>query len=128
MSYVNFERRPLPLGLDYVAELLRFRHLALNLVSSTLRSRFRRSRLGILWAVIQPLGFALIIAWAWGFIMHLPTFWDFAVYVYAGMIVWEAFGTVMNNSLEMVTASGGYLKQARIPLLIFQARTPLTGA
>jgi lipopolysaccharide transport system permease protein len=127
MSYANYHSRKLPAGVRYAADLFRFRHLCWNLVGSDLRSRFRRSHLGILWAIIQPLGYSLVIAWAWGAIFHMANYWAFAVYVYSGMLVWEYFGTVVNVSMDGLVNAVGYIKQARIPLFVFQLRVPLTG-
>lgn len=127
MSYSNYHTRKLPTFVRYTVDVLRFRHLCWNLVGSDLRARFRRSRLGILWAIIQPLAFSLLIAWAWGVIFKAQGYWEFAVYVFCGMLVWEYFGNTINASLDTLTAAVGYLRQARVPFFIFQARVPLTG-
>jgi lipopolysaccharide transport system permease protein len=127
MSYSNYQSRKVPGFVRYVADLIRFRHLCWNLVGSDLRARFRRSKLGILWAVIQPLSFALLIAWAWGAIFQNQGYWEYAVYVFAGVIVWEYITNTINVSMDALTSSAGFLRQARVPFLIFQARIPLSG-
>lgn len=110
----------------YLNGLLKYRHLCWNLVGSDVRARFRRSRLGILWAIIQPLSFSLMIALVWGALFE-QSFLNFAVYVFSGMVVWEYFTNVVLGSQDSLIGSEGYLKQARIPLIVFQARTPLSG-
>jgi lipopolysaccharide transport system permease protein len=127
MSYVNYQSRKLPGFVRYAADLLRYRHLCWNLVESDLRARFRRSKVGILWTVIQPLGFSLIIAWAWGTIFRVPDYWEYAAYVFSGMLVWEFFANTVTSSLDGLISAGGYLKQARVPLFVFQLRIPLSG-
>lgn len=127
MSYANYQSRRVPGFISYLASLLRYRHLCWNLVGSDLRSRFRRSYLGPLWAIVQPLGYSLIIAWAWGAIFRSSDYLGFAIYVYSGMLVWEYFSNCINGSLEGLMAAVGYLRQARIPLFVFQLRIPLTG-
>lgn len=127
MSYSNYQSRKVPGFVRYLADLMRFRHLCWNLVGSDLRSRFRRSRLGILWAVIQPLAFSLLIAWTWGTIFRSTGYWEFAVYVFSGMLVWEYLGNTLNGSMDSLASSVGYLRQARIPFFVFQARVPLSG-
>jgi lipopolysaccharide transport system permease protein len=126
MGYSNHQTREQPFIIRYLADLSRYRHLCWNLVGSDLRSRFRRSRLGILWAIIQPLAFALIIAFVYGQLFGQKSYWTYAIYVFSGMLVWEMFGTVANVSLDAFTSAEGYLRQARIPFLIFQARVPLS--
>ncbi len=128
MTYLNLQRdRTLPFAVDYFADLFTYRHLCWNLVGSDLRARFRRSRLGILWAVIQPLMFSLIIAAVWGTVFGSGNYWNYAIYVFSGMIVWEYFSTNIVVAQDALINAEGYLKQTRVPFLIFQVRTPLTG-
>lgn len=128
MTYANIRSRKLPFMLQYMMELATFRHLAGNLVASDLRARFRRSYLGILWAIIQPLSFSLLIAAVWGGLFQQQSYWDFALYVFSGMIVWEMFANTVNLSQDALQGAAGYLKQTRVPFLIFQVRQPLTSA
>lgn len=127
MSYTNYSTRALPFPVRYVVDLVRYRHLAWNLVGSDLRSRFRRSHLGILWAVLQPLGFSLIVAMVWSQVFQSKSFMTFTIYVYSGMLVWDYFSQCISIGLDALMSSKGYLKQARIPFLIFQVRVPLSG-
>lgn len=127
MSYANIELRRTPAWIQYLSDLMKFRHLCWNLAASDLRSRFRRSYLGIIWAIIQPLAFSLVVAAVWGTLFQESNYLDFALYVFSGMVIWEYFSNLVMASQDSLMASEGYLKQTRIPFLIFQARTPLTG-
>lgn len=126
MSFVNVQDRKLPFIFRYLGDLVAYRHLCLHLVNSDLRARFRRSRLGILWALIQPLSFALMIAFVWGAFDRRSSVWEFALYVLAGHAVFDLFSNVVNSGQNALMSSGGYLRQARVPLLIFQFRVTLT--
>ena len=114
-------------GDDYWRALYRYRYFCLNLVASDIRTRFRRSRLGVLWAVIQPMGFALIIAYVWQALFE-RSFGEFALYVLSGFVVWDFFSTSINMGLYSLINGEGYLRQSRLPFLILQVRVPLTGA
>lgn len=127
MSYSNFRAGRLPFVFQYLLDVVRFRHLCWNLAGSDLRSRFRRSRLGILWAIIQPLAFALILAFVYGSLFGQTSYWTYAVYVFGGMLVWEYFTSSTMSGLDALVGAQGYLKQARIPFFIFQLRVPLAG-
>lgn len=127
MAYVNLQGRRLPFIFRYAIDLATYRHLAANLVAADLRARFRRSYFGILWAILQPLGFALIIAYVWHALFEAQSYWDYALYVFSGLIVWDYFATVMNVSQDSLSAAEGYLKQTRIPFVVFQMRTALSG-
>ena len=127
MSYVNVREQRLPSAIRYLADLISYRHLCFNLVSSDLRSRFRRTRLGILWAVVQPMGMALAIAFVWGSLHGQLTYWEFALYYYSGHIAFDGLAVAVVGGQDALLNAGGYLRQARIPFLIFQTRVIFTG-
>lgn len=127
MSYVNIQDRRLPFALRYLGDLFAYRHLCWNLVASDLRSRYRRTRLGVLWAVIQPLAFALVIAAVWGALQRRASFLEFALYVFAGSIAFDLFAIAVNNGQDALTHAAGFVRQARIPFFIFQLRVVLSG-
>lgn len=126
MTYINSTLQGSARGTSYIAKLWRYRSLCANLVGSDLRARFRRSRLGIIWAIIQPLAFSIMIALVWGALFQQDSM-TYAVYVFSGMIVWEFFNNTVMVSQDALINSEGYLKQGRIPFLIFQLRAPLSG-
>lgn len=127
MTYVNELRGvKAPAGVKYLNELWRYRSLCFNLVGADLRSRFRRSHLGLVWAGIQPLAFALLVSIVWSTVFE-QSLVGFSVYVLSGMIVWEYISNVVMASQDSLAASEGYLKQGRVPYLVFQMRTPLAG-
>lgn len=128
MSYENVQDRQLPFFIRYLSDLIAYRHMCVNLISSDLRSRFRRTRLGILWAVAQPLGFALMIALVWGSMQKSANYLEFALYVFTGQVCFEMFSTTVMGGQDALANAAGYLKQARIPFFIFQVRTVLTGS
>ena len=127
MGYSNIQERRLPFVRRYLLDIFTLRHLCWNLVGSDLRARFRRSRLGILWAVIQPLGFALLVASVWGSVFKVADYWEFALYVFSGMVLWEYFSNVVIVSQDALISAEGYLRQTRVPFFVFQLRVPLTG-
>lgn len=126
MSYVNYRDGLNPRGLNYLYQLVRYRGLSANLIGADLRARFRRSRLGILWAVLQPMGFAIALALVWGALFQ-QDFLAYSIYVMSGLIVWEHFTNCVIGSQDSLIGADGYLKQARIPLIVFQMRQPLAG-
>ncbi len=126
MSYSNIVGQPNNPGLSYLLNFARYRSLCSNLVAADLRARFRRSHFGILWAMIQPLAFAGVLALVWGAVFE-QNYLAFSVYVLSGLIVWEYFSNTILTAQDSLISAEGYLKQARIPLLVFQLRAPLAG-
>lgn len=110
---------------EFIGSLWRYRHLCLHLSSSDLRSRFRGSSLGVLWAMINPLVFALMYATVLGALFNQDTR-ALSVYVLAGVVLWEALSSsALAGSYAFINAAG-YLKQAAVPLILFPIRMCLT--
>jgi lipopolysaccharide transport system permease protein len=126
MAYSNYRDREWPFVITYAIDLARYRHLLWNLVGSDLRGRFRRSRLGILWGMIQPMSFAVMLAIVWGTVFKSPDPINFMILIFSGIIAWEYLTTSIMGGLDALMSAGGYVKQSRIPFVIFQARVPLT--
>ncbi|MCI3181567.1 hypothetical protein C5708_15035 [Caulobacter sp. CCUG 60055] len=101
---------------------LRHRHLLFHLVGADLRARYRRSRLGILWALLWPILFASVFTWVAINIFHQP-FTTYIVYVLTGVVMWDMLGGAFNQGASALVVGEGYLRQARIPYLLFPIRT-----
>jgi lipopolysaccharide transport system permease protein len=110
---------------SYLASMWRYRHLMFHLANSDLQSRFRRSSLGIVWAMIHPLAFAMLYSLVLATLFQ-QEFKTFSIYVFAGFILWEAISAYVNLGTQSIINGGGYLKQAPIPMLIFPLRTCIT--
>jgi lipopolysaccharide transport system permease protein len=109
----------------YLASVWRYRHLMFHLASSDLQSRFRRSSLGVLWAMVHPLMFALLYALVLANIFK-QDFRAVSVYVFAGFVLWDALSSFVMQGAQSIVTGSGYLKQAPIPMVIFPVRTCLT--
>jgi ABC-type polysaccharide/polyol phosphate export permease len=84
-------------------------------------SRFRNSRLGFIWLVIQNLVFSAGAGYIWSVIFGAdPRF--FIPFIAVGFGVWGTLSACFTDgSLALVTA-GGYLKQLPIPQIVFILR------
>ncbi|MGJ4927677.1 ABC transporter permease [Bradyrhizobium sp. HKCCYLS2038] len=109
----------------YALGIWRARYFWIHLALSDLRSRWRRSYLGILWTIIQPLGLTLLVSIVFGKIFHTDI-GAYAPYILSGLIVWEfVVASATGGSLTFVQADA-YIKQCAHPLAIYSLRTVLT--
>lgn len=96
-------------------------HLAL----SDLRSRWRRSFLGMFWSIVQPLGMTLLISIVFSKLFHTDIKL-YAPYILSGIIVWDfVTSSVVGGSLAFVQADA-YIKQCKHPLAIYTLRIVLS--
>lgn len=111
----------------YLASVWQCRHFWLALVGMDLRTRYRRSALGIGWSLLQPLCMTLVFCAVFQHVFEK----DITVYgpqVMAGLAVWNFFLAVTVQSCMCFFQGEAYIRQFPAPLAIFPLRVTLGGA
>ncbi|MCW2606965.1 MAG: sugar transporter, partial [Frankiales bacterium] len=94
-------------------EVHQHRELLRALVARDLRSRYKGSRLGWLWALVRPLVMLLVYGLAVGvFLGAGRTTPQFMVFIYSGLIAWTLFSVIVMASNQSVVANGALLTRA----------------
>ena len=107
---------------DYVqaqlATIKRFRHLLALMVKRDFVTRYRRSVLGILWSMLNPLltMTVLVIVFSFLFRFQIP---HFPVYVFSGQIIFGMFSESTNQAMGSIIANAGIIKKIYVPKYIF---------
>jgi lipopolysaccharide transport system permease protein len=101
-----------------LAELWRFRQLVFLLVSRELKVRYKRSVLGLLWTMLNPLLLMVVYAVVFTTIMPaaLP---NFAVFLLAGLLPWIYFATALVQGLMSVLVNQELVRKVRVPQAVF---------
>jgi len=107
--------------LTYIGKIYTTRYFWWNLALSDLRSKFRRSVLGMSWAILQPLALTLLFTFVLGRIFAVDMA-DYAPYVFSGIIVWEFIVSSANIGCHALLMADGYIKQCTHPLAIYSLR------
>ena len=103
-------------------DLVTYRFVLFNLISTNLRARYRRSTIGFLWTLVNPLFTMTILAVVFSTIYKLP-FTDFGLYIFSGLLPWNLIlNSIINGSMSLIAAEG-YLKKVYVPKLIFPIAT-----
>ncbi|MBW8010808.1 MAG: ABC transporter permease [Chloroflexi bacterium] len=110
-------RRPLLFLRGMFSDIRSSRELAWILLMRNLRSQYRKSILGYVWAVLPTLVTTLI----WVFlnqanVMNVgETDIPYPVYVLVGTMLWQGFVDALNSPLRQVTASASILTKINFP-------------
>ena len=101
-----------------VLELHKFNYVLLQLVRQQLILRYRRTALGFLWTLINPLLMMSVTAvvFATLFKIDLKTF---AIFLFAGMIPWNFFNSAIVQSSSSFINNEGLIKKIYLPKLLF---------
>lgn len=102
----------------HLADLYASRHILFRLVAQQLILRYRRTALGFLWTLINPLMMMSVMALVFSqlFKVDLKTF---AIALFAGMIPWNFFSSVVGQSTTAYINNEGLIKKIYIPKIIF---------
>jgi ABC-2 type transport system permease protein len=110
-----------------VAGWWRYRGLIRNLAVRELKIRYKKSLLGWLWSLINPASTLIIYTFVFGYFLkieppvglnsHLKSF---ALFLFAGLITWNFFASVVTGSIGWLMGAGGLLKK-----IYFPPETPL---
>lgn len=101
-------------------ELIRYRDLLGLMVVNIAKSRYKRSLLGVLWTLMNPVlnTVVLTVAFANIFRASLP---NYAVYVLAGMVCWNFFTLTTVYAMNSLIWGGAILGRVYVPRTIFAA-------
>ena len=103
---------------SFLLELYNSRDVLSQLVSQQLILRYRRTALGYLWTLINPLLMMTIMALVFStlFKADLKTF---VVFLFAGMIPWNFFNSVVTQSGASFTTNEALIKKIYLPKALF---------
>ena len=109
---------------NYFMRIYRVRYFWLHLVRWDLKYKFRRSRIGILWTLLQPLLLTLMMTMVFGVVFKLPL-GEYAPYILSGMLVWDVIlGSIIYGANAFLSGES-YMRQFAHPVAIYSLRASL---
>ncbi|MBT8565433.1 ABC transporter permease [Polynucleobacter paneuropaeus] len=102
----------------HLADLYASRHILFRLVAQQLILRYRRTALGFLWTLINPLMMMSVMALVFAQLFK-EDLKAFAITLFAGMIPWNFFSSVVSQSTTAYINNEGLIKKIYIPKMIF---------
>jgi len=98
--------------------LLRYRDLLWALVIRDLRVRYRRSAIGFLWTMLQPLLTMLVLTAVFSTLFRFQIA-NFPVYALAGIIFWNFFSQSITASMNSLKGNAQLLTKIPVPSVVF---------
>jgi ABC-type polysaccharide/polyol phosphate export permease len=109
-------------------ELYRYRDLIFALVSRELKVRYRRSAIGFLWTMLQPLLMMLVLNVVFSSIFRIQmVYGNYAVYALAGVLFWNFFSQSIVASMNSLRGNALLLRKLPIPREVFPLATVISG-
>ena len=107
-------------------DLYRYRDLIRALVARDLKVRYRRSTIGFLWSMLQPLLTMLVLSAVFSalFRFDIP---NYPVYALAGIMFWNFFSQSITASMNSLRGIAGLFTKVPVPKEVFPVATVIAG-
>jgi lipopolysaccharide transport system permease protein len=120
-----------PMSNSIFLTLWRHRSLVLELIKREFSGRYRGSFGGIVWSFAQPLFLLTVYTIAFGVILKARWSFsgsttDYALMLFAGLIVFNAFSECLSKSTTLVTDNPNFVKKVVFPLELLPVITVAT--
>jgi ABC-2 type transport system permease protein len=127
-----------PLALEYdsaqvrstifseVRAVYRYRDFLKLLISKTLKSRYKRSVLGVAWTLLNPLVTMVVMSVAFSTLFHgaIPRY---PVYLLIGLTVWSFFSQSTAFAISQLFGGGDLMRRVYLPPTIFAVASIANG-
>ena len=102
------------------ASFNRYKHLLRLLVRRDFVAKYRKSILGVLWSLLNPLLTMLVLSFVFSYIFSRSIEY-FPVYLICGQLIYNFFSESTRSAMTSVISSEGIIKKIYVPKYIFPA-------
>ena len=104
--------------MKYIDNFLKYRMLLKELVSRDLKTKYRRSVLGFLWTVLNPLGMMLVLTVVFSNLFR-QNIENFPIYLMCGQLVFNFFNEASNMAMTSILGNAPLIKKVYVPKYLF---------
>ncbi len=99
-------------------ELWRYRDLLQLLVSNSIKTRYKRSALGVLWTLLNPLLTTIVLTVALSQLFRFRIE-NYPVYLLSGLIAWNFFSQTVTQVMSTLIWGSRLMKRIYVPRTVF---------
>lgn len=109
---------------SYLAQVWDYRHFWISLVRMDLRTRYRRSVLGIGWSLLQPLLMTTVFCIVFQHFLKV-NIKDYAPHLMTGLVCWNFILGCTVHGCQSFFLGEPYIRQCPLPLAVYPLRTAI---
>lgn len=105
-----------------VRETWNHRSIVRNLTERELKAKYKKSVLGWVWSLLNPLATLVIYSIVFGAFLKIEPpvggngdLQVFALYLFAALVIWNFFNAVVNGSMAAMTSAGPLIRKVYLP-------------
>ncbi len=107
-------------------ELLNYRGLLRLYISQSIKTRYKRSMLGVVWTLLNPLLNMAVLTLAFAALFRF-SLKNYPIYLLTGLVFWNFFSQTTATAMDRLIWGSGILKRIYIPRTIFSISEVGTG-
>jgi ABC-2 type transport system permease protein len=122
-TYDSLYRKP-P-AIEEMLDAIKYRDLIFQLIRRDIVSRYKRSALGVMWTMLQPLGMMLVMGIVFSALFrHVE---GYVAYLLSGLIAWTFFAQTTAAAIYQIVWGGALIRRIYIPMSAFTISSIGTG-
>jgi len=111
--------------LEELFQILQYRDLVVQLVRRDIVSRYKRSLLGVVWTMLNPLGTMIVLTIAFSRVFGATR--AYAAYLLIGLVAWNFFSQTTVAAMRQLVWGGSLIQRIYIPKTVFAISAIGTG-
>ena len=111
--------------MSYLGEIWGSRELLQNLTNREVRGKYRRTALGQLWSLANPIAAIVIYTFIFSFIFRLPAqvgdpsgIDNYAMWLVCGLLPWLFFNRVVSSGTDALVSNAGLIQKVYFPRIM----------
>ncbi|MDQ2842604.1 MAG: ABC transporter permease [Acidobacteriota bacterium] len=104
--------------IELFADILRYRQLIWALALKDLKIRYKRSVLGFLWALLNPMLLMVVLSVVFSTVMaaNIP---HYPIFLLSVLLPWTFFSQSLSYAAESIVGNGDLIKKVKVAKLVF---------
>lgn len=102
----------------YIQNFLKFQPLLRELVARDIKIKYRRSVLGVLWTLLNPLCMMIVLSIVFSNLFKFDIE-NFPLYLLSGQVIFNFFSDATTNSMTAIINNAALIKKVYVPKYLF---------
>ena len=109
----------------HLKNFLRYKYLLFELIKKNIKLKYRRSYLGILWTLLEPLLTMLVMTLVFGTLFGRDDP-QYPVYILSGRLLFAFFSSATKSGLKSISHNSSMIKKVYVPKYIYVISTVIS--
>lgn len=103
----------------YIDSFMNYRSLLCELVKKGIKLKYRRSYLGILWSLLEPLLTMIVLTIVFGTLLQRSDDPRFPIYILCGRLLYSFYSSATKSSLTSMRRNASMIKKVYVPKYLY---------